>query len=98
MEKEQKTRATRFIRDVLDRTLLDLLSVYRDALVMRTGAPVAIVNEDNLDTVGGLARALTPEGLLRAMEAIGTARERIDANVAPLLALEGMAVSLILPR
>ena len=31
-------------------------------------------------------------------EAIATARERIAANVAPLLALEAMAVSLQLPR
>jgi DNA polymerase-3 subunit delta' len=32
------------------------------------------------------------------MDAIGTARERIDANVLPLLALEAMAISLQLPR
>jgi DNA polymerase III subunit delta' len=32
------------------------------------------------------------------MDAIGTARERIDANVPPLLALEAMAISLQLPR
>jgi DNA polymerase-3 subunit delta' len=32
------------------------------------------------------------------MDAIGTARERIDANVNPLLALEAMAISLQLPR
>jgi DNA polymerase-3 subunit delta' len=32
------------------------------------------------------------------MDAIGTARERIDANVQPLLALEAMAISLQLPR
>ncbi|MEO6143387.1 MAG: DNA polymerase III subunit delta', partial [Dermatophilaceae bacterium] len=45
-----------------------------------------------------LARALPPERLLVAMDAIGTARERIDANVHPLLALEAMAISLQLPR
>jgi DNA polymerase-3 subunit delta' len=32
------------------------------------------------------------------MDAIGTARERIDANVHPLLALEAMSISLQLPR
>ena len=41
---------------------------------------------------------LSPEDLLRAMDAIGTARERIGANVAPLLALEAMALDLRLPR
>ena len=44
-----------------------------------------------------LARAFGGEELLGAMEAIATARERIAANVAPLLALEAMAVSLQLP-
>lgn len=98
LEKEQKARATRLTRDVIDRTLTDLLSVYRDALVVATRAPVAVVNEDTMDTLTGLARAFSPVGLLQAMEAIGVARERIAANVPPLLALEAMAVSLRLPR
>lgn len=98
LEKEQKTRGTRFTRDVVDRTLVDLLSVYRDALVVRTAAPVALVNEDTMDTITGLAHAYGPDGLLSAMSAIGTARERIAANVPPLLALEAMAISLRLPR
>ena len=89
---------TRLTRDVIDRTLTDLLSVYRDALVVATRAPVAVVNEDTMDTLTGLARAFSPVGLLQAMEAIGVARERIAANVPPLLALEAMAVSLRLPR
>ena len=32
------------------------------------------------------------------MDAIGEARERIGLNVAPLLALEAMAISLRVPR
>ena len=98
LEKEQKSRATRFTRDVLDRALVDLLSVYRDALVLRTGAGTSLVNEDSRQVVARLAEVLRPEDLLRAMDAIGTARERIGANVAPLLALEAMALDLRLPR
>jgi DNA polymerase-3 subunit delta' len=98
LEKEQKSRATRFTRDVLDRALVDLLSVYRDALVLRTGAGTPLVNEDSRQVVARLAEVLRPEDLLRAMDAIGTARERIGANVAPLLALEAMALDLRLPR
>ena len=44
------------------------------------------------------SQAMTAEQVLAAMDAITTARERIDANVSPLLALEAMAVSLRLPR
>ncbi len=98
LEREQKTRATRFARDVVDRSLVDLLSVYRDALVLHTGASVALVNQDMADHVQRLADVLGPEQLLHAMDAIGPARERIDANVPPLLALEAMAISLQLPR
>ena len=46
----------------------------------------------------GSAELLGPDELLRAMDAIGTARERIGANVNPLLALEAMALDLRLPR
>lgn len=98
LEKEQKTRATRFTRDMVDRALEDLISIYRDALVLHAGHPVALVNEDARPVVEEVARSFTPEGLLRAMEEIATARERIAANGAPLLALEAMAVGLQLPR
>lgn len=97
LEREQRTRATRFARDVVDRSLLDLLSMYRDALMLRTGAPVGLVNQDSVGQVATLARAMPAEQLLRSMDAIGEARERINANVPPLLALEAMAVSLQLP-
>lgn len=98
LEKEQKARATRLARDVVDRALLDLMSVYRDALVLQWGSPVGLVNEDLKAEVVPVARAFPPEGLLAAMDAIGQARTRIAANVPPLLALEAMAISLRLPR
>ncbi|TWP34294.1 DNA polymerase III subunit delta' [Leekyejoonella antrihumi] len=97
LEKEQKTRATRFGRDVIDRSLVDLLSIYRDALVVQLGEPVELVNTDLREEVLSLSTALRAEGLLNAMDAIGTARERITANVPPLLALEAMTISLQLP-
>jgi DNA polymerase-3 subunit delta' len=37
----------------------------------------------------------TPEQLVQAMEAVGEARERINLNVAPLLALEAMAITVM---
>ena len=98
LEKEQKARATRHSRDVLDRSLVDLLSVYRDALILHSGAALALVNQDSLPIVQGVARSMSAEQLLLAMDAIGTARERIGLNVAPLLALEAMAISLRVPR
>jgi DNA polymerase-3 subunit delta' len=98
LEKEQKARATRHSRDVLDRSLVDLLSVYRDALILHSGAALGLVNQDSLPIVQGVARSMSAEQLIQAMDAIGTARERIGLNVAPLLALEAMAISLRVPR
>lgn len=98
LEKEQRTRATRFGRDMVDRSLVDLLSIHRDALVLRLGAKVDLVNQDSIDLVRSLASSHSAEQLLQAMDAIGEARERINANVPPLLALEAMAVTLQRPR
>ncbi|MDQ2782181.1 MAG: DNA polymerase III subunit delta' [Actinomycetota bacterium] len=98
LEREQKTRGTRFARDTVDRSLVDLLSIHRDALALRLGAHVELVNQDSIDLVRALAAARSPEQLLRAMDAVGEARERINLNVPPLLALEAMAISWLAPH
>ncbi|NUO36582.1 MAG: DNA polymerase III subunit delta', partial [Dermatophilaceae bacterium] len=98
LEREQKMRATRYGRDVVDRALVDLTSVYRDALVLRLGSDVDLVNPDAIEKVRALGGVFTPEQLLAAMDAINEARDRINANVPPLLALEAMALQLRVPR
>lgn len=94
LEEDQKRRATRAQRDVLDRALLDLLSLYRDVLVVQLGADVGLVNAAQDDDVRRLAREGTPEQTIRRMDAIGEARTRLEGNVAPLLAIEALAVAL----
>ena len=98
LDKEQKDRNKRFARDMIDRCLIDLLSVYRDALALHLSPGTALVNEDSRRVVEEVARALPRERVLHAMDAVGTARERIDAHVQPLLALEAMWLDLRLPR
>ncbi len=94
LERDQKRRATRSKRDVLDRALLDLASLYRDVLVTQLGAEVELVNAEVRSDIAVLAAAGTAEATLRRLDAIGQARERIDANVNPLLAVEAMALAL----
>ena len=55
MERNQKTRAKRRHLDVVDRSLMDLVSVYRDAVAVAAGAPGELVNEDRRDEVEELA-------------------------------------------
>src|SRR3954449_2378332 len=61
LEENQKRRATRAQRDVLDRSLVDLLSLYRDVLMVQLGADVELVNAELADEVQRLARASSPD-------------------------------------
>lgn len=94
LEKDQKRRATRAQRDVLDRAMVDLLSLFRDVLVIQLGASLEPMNLEHRGLVTELAAAATPEQTLRRMDAIGVARTRLAGNVAPLLAVEAMMLAL----
>ncbi|WP_431473932.1 hypothetical protein [Ornithinimicrobium sp. W1665] len=97
LEVRQKRETRRQQHDSIDSALTDLASVYRDALMLATGAPVEPVNATEPEQIQRLARSLSPEGLLAALEAITLARGRLVANGAPLLVLEAMMVALVLP-
>jgi len=94
LEDRQKSRATRVKRDTLDGALLDLAAFYRDVLMVQYGADVEVANADRIDDVRRLAAAAPPEATLRRIEAIMRCRERLTLNVAPLLAVEEMTISL----
>jgi DNA polymerase III subunit delta' len=95
LAKEQKARFTRKVLDAVDRSLTELLSVYRDVLFVQTGAGGGLVNEEDRPAVEELARRTTAESTLRRIDAIDEARERmLEFNVPPLLALESMMVAL----
>ncbi len=94
LEEDQKRRATRAQRDVLDRAMVDLLSLYRDVLVVQLGAGVDLVNTAQADDVRALAAGSTPQQTIQRMDAIGEARTRLAGNVAPLLTVEAMLVAL----
>ncbi|ABM08475.1 MULTISPECIES: DNA polymerase III subunit delta' [Micrococcaceae] len=96
LEDDQKRRAKRSITDSLDRTLTDLLSFYRDVLIIQLGNAVELVNVELKSELEEYAAHSTPETTLARMDAINKARVRITTtNVAPLLAVESMATSLI---
>ncbi|MGH3213335.1 MAG: DNA polymerase III subunit delta' [Trebonia sp.] len=94
LEDRQKSRATRVKRDTLDGALLDLAAFYRDVLMVQHGADVELANADRIEDVRRLAAAAPPEATLRRIEAIMRCRERLTLNVAPLLAVEEMTISL----
>jgi len=94
LEDDQKRRATRMKRDVLDRAILDLMSLYRDAAAVQVGASVHLVNESHRGHIEQLAARTTLADTVRCLDALGTARTRLAGNVAPLLAMEAMTLAL----
>jgi DNA polymerase III subunit delta' len=94
LERRQKSRATRTQRDALDRALIDLAAFYRDVLAVQVGADVESINLDLDRPIRTLAGTSSPESTLRRIEAVLACREAIETNVAPLLAVEAMALAL----
>ena len=95
LQHDQKQREKRRIMDVIDRSLMDVLSVYRDVIAVQTGARGDLVNEEARNQILDLARRSTPESNIRRIDAIFTAREQMmEFNTPPLLALEAMMVAL----
>ena len=98
LERAQKTRAKRRHLDVVDRSLMDLALVYRDAVALATGGRGALVNEEIRADVEQVARTSTPELNLRRIGWIFDAREQmLDFNVPVPLALESLMVALKVP-
>jgi DNA polymerase-3 subunit delta' len=89
-----KTRAKRLQRDVLDRALTDLMSFYRDVLMLQLGASSALVNEELRVDVTSMAAAATAEVTLARIEEVLACREALEANVPPLLAVESLMIAL----
>ena len=94
LEDRQKSRATRVKRDTLDGALLDLAAFYRDVFMVQLNADVELANADRADDLRRIAAGSTPEATLRRIQAIMRCRERLTLNVAPLLAVEEMTISL----
>ena len=94
LEDRQKSRATRLKRDALDRALLDLAAFYRDVLTVQLGAPVDLASAGHEPDVRRLAEASPPEATVRRIEAVMACRDRLELNVAPLLAVEELTLAL----
>ena len=94
LEKEQKSRTTRMVRDYLDRALLDIATLFRDVLLVQSNSLDSIINSDLINEITRLASSTTPEITLRKLEAIMSARTNLAHNAAPLLTIEALMVSL----
>jgi DNA polymerase-3 subunit delta' len=94
LEKEQKSRTTRMVRDYLDRALLDIATLYRDILLIQANSLDSIINTDLISEITKISNSTTPEATLAKLEAIMSARTNLSHNAAPLLTIEALMVSL----
>jgi DNA polymerase III subunit delta' len=94
LEERQKSRATRLKRDALDRALLDLAAFYRDVLAVQVGASVELANEPRAAELRRLAAQDGPWATVRRIESVLRCRQRLQANAAPLLAVEELTLAL----
>lgn len=90
LETQQKARKTRRVRDALDLVLVDLAGVYRDALVVQSGARVGLTHPDFEGLAAELAERVAPEGLVACQDAIAGCRAGLDHSVTPVVAFYGM--------
>lgn len=96
LEKEQKNRRTRLLRDSLDLALIDIAGLYRDAMMVAAGAveddePVGgFLHPDQSKVSRELARRNSPENLVSCIDAVSECRETLTFNVKPEVALTAM--------
>lgn len=93
LEDEQKRRATRSLRDGIDRVLTDLQSLYRDVLMLQFGRDDDLINRELEPHLRRLAEAWSPQRTLVVVDRIAETRRNLEQNVAPTLALESMLVT-----
>lgn len=94
LEARQKSRRTRAVRDRLDRSLVDLLSFYRDVLMLQLDTGMDLINEELRPQIAQVAAASTPGRTRVRMDAIERARRLFDSNAQPQLVLEALTVEL----
>ena len=90
LEKEQKSRATRMVRDSIDGALLDIATFYRDVMMVQSGSADAIINTDMVDVIHTYAAKHPKHTTVDKMSAIMDARTSLSHNAAPLLTCEAL--------
>lgn len=93
LEKEQKSSATRAVRDNLDSALLDIATLFRDVLVLQSNSQ-EVLNIDLLPELTNYARTTSAQRTLTQIQAILNARTNLSRNSAPLATLEALFCAL----
>lgn len=94
---EINRKATRRSRDVLDRALNSIASVYRDVAVLQNDAEesVGIINREHRAAIAELAAGMSRQGAVARLDHVAVARKRLNGNGNPLLVFEALFCALL---
>ena len=92
-----KRLVTRRTRDVLDRALNSIASIYRDVAVLQTNAEdsVGLINLETRSSITELSVRLNRAGAVTRLDEVAHARKRLAGNGNPLLVFESLFCALI---
>jgi DNA polymerase-3 subunit delta' len=90
LEKEQKSRSTRMVRDSIDGALLDIATFYRDVMMVQSGNTDSMINTDMREQIESYAANSPSHSAINKINAIMEARENLARNSAPLVTCEAL--------
>ena len=94
LEKEQKSRSTRMVRDSIDGALLDIATFYRDVMMVQSGNTDSMINTDLREQIESYAANSPPHSTIKKISAIMEARTNLARNSAPLVTCEALMCQL----
>jgi DNA polymerase-3 subunit delta' len=94
LEKEQKSRSTRMVRDSIDGALLDIATFYRDVMMVQSGNTESMINTDMREQIESYAANSPSHSIINKINAIMGARENLARNSAPLVTCEALMCQL----
>ena len=94
LEKEQKSRSTRMVRDSIDGALLDIATFYRDVMMVQSGNIESMINTDMREQIESYAAISPSHSTINKINAIMDARENLARNAAPLVTCEALMCQL----
>jgi DNA polymerase-3 subunit delta' len=94
LEKIQKSRHSRALRDSIDHTLLDIASIYRDAMIIKFSLNTPLINSDLEASLIPLAKK-DHEIILKSLLTVLGAFNSLELNGSQTILLEVLASSLI---
>jgi DNA polymerase-3 subunit delta' len=90
LEKEQKSRATRMVRDSIDGALLDLATFYRDVMMVQSGNIESMINTDMREQIESYAMIHPARFTLSKISTIMDTRTNLAHNTASLVTCEAL--------